>query len=149
MKFFVSRKRLAFLYHLISKDFQALLKDLKKVAKVQPRIPKRIVVNKPSDLSTFLKQFELNKNFEAMERTALKMQIKGTELIYEPIFKILMTVWTTYEMQNKKLVGINDEVQEMIRNLRFDSRKQKFIDDWVKFKSVTVKLFVQNQKTMH
>ena len=144
---FVSRKRLAFLYHLISKDFQALLGDLKKVAKVQPRIPKRIVVNKPSDLSTFLKQFELNKNFEAMERTALKVQIKGTQLIGEPLYNILMKVLTTYEMQHQKLVGINDEVKEIIKNLKFvDSRQQKVIDNWVKFKSVCVKLIVKNQE---
>ena len=129
----ISFKRGLFFEHFICKGLKALLEDLKKAVQIQhPIESKEPALENLSDLPRFVKFLELGEHFEEGERLALDSN-HADERPFNWCYNLVSEkVETMLFMQN--------DVFEMVSDLRLDSAQKKIIDDFVKCKIIVYKL---------
>ena len=133
---FVALKRFCFFQHLVIKEYKALVDDLKKVVKIRTTKPQSI--SKLSDLSRYLKQFELSKE----EANELNIPVNVREISHE-YYSLLQSVLQTYGFQLLKLRSKYDSVLGILRSLPLVSSRAKVRDDFIRFKDDVYSEIVQ------
>ena len=141
-RIFVTLKRMVTFHHLVNKHSKALIDDLKTVATIQPSTVKKQAISKLSDISAFLKQFELSKDFRDMEEKALKTNVRITT----DLLSVLETVCKTYFSQLKQLMYEQESILELFGNVRIYPPKEKVCVDFMKFIDVAQNLLLNNSE---
>ena len=132
----VCLKRVCFLKSLVNKESKAVLEEFKKISKVELPKENKKVINKLSDLKNYLKQFELDKHFEAVENMALKK----IEVVNDNVFTAILSVHKLYSYQLKEIMSQHGNVMKLVGKLNLDSKRKKVLNDFMKFVVVSESL---------
>ena len=141
----VCLKRVCFFKSLVNKESKAVLEEFKKVSKVQLPIESIKVINKLSDLKTYLKQFELDKDFKDAENNALKK----IEVVNDNVFSLNLFVYKMYGYLLKKIMSQHGNVLKLVGKLNLDGKQKNVVNDFMKFVVVSEKLLVDTDNRIY